>query len=361
MSAADVVIVGGGPAGLATAIEAAQQGLSVRVLERNTGIPDKACGEGIMPEGAEWLRSRRVAAEIDPAWCSEFVGIRYVQNGLTCAEARFRKGPGLGVRRLALAHALEARAAHLGVVVEHGVAARFVSQDDRGVRAEADGEPIDAALVVAADGLASPWRAALGLDPPTPEVRRFGQRRHFEGTSPGEFVEVHWSDGVEAYLTPTGTGRCGLAFLWESLPDQAARFDDLLARFPAVRERVESATVISDVRGAGPLARTVRSCVAGRVVLIGDAAGYVDAITGEGLSLAFASASALAPALRSVLDGDTAALEPYARAHARLFRRYALTAGAMVWLSRRPAWRRQAFALLRRAPFMFEQALSLVG
>jgi len=361
VSDVDVAVVGGGPAGLAAAIEAARRGLSVRVFEKQTGVPDKACGEGLMPEGRRWLDARGVTPLIDPAWSSPFLGIRYLQEDGPCAEGRFRDGSGLGVRRLALVQALELAAVRAGARVEHGTAVKLMGQHPRGVMLEVGGATIKAGLVVAADGLASPIRRAAGLELEPAAVRRFGQRRHFKGLPHNDFVDVHWTDGVEAYVTPVGPGHCGIAFLWESRRDEAARFEDLLDRFPAIRDQVRQAEPISEVRGAGPLSRRIRSCVAGRVVLIGDAAGYVDAITGEGLSLSFGSASALGAVLPAAVRGDQAVLARYARVHARLFRKYALYASALVWLSRRPRWRRRALAVLRRAPWLFEGALSLVG
>jgi flavin-dependent dehydrogenase len=357
----DVAIIGGGPAGLATSIEAVRRGLSVRVFERQTVTPDKACGEGIMPEGVGWLRARGVTELLDPAWHSPFAGIRYLQDGATLAEARFHSGPGLGIRRTALAEALKQAAVRRNIEITTGVTARVADSRGEVLRIEAGDESVDARFVVAADGLTSGVRRALGLDAPLPAVRRFGQRRHFQGVAASDFVEVHWSDGVEAYITPTGPHRCGVAFLWESQPDQAARFDDLLARFPTVRERFAGAETISEARGAGPLERYVPSCVNGRVIFAGDAAGYVDAITGEGLTLAFRTATALGEALADAVGGRLSALDDYARVHRRLFRRYALTAGSLVALSRRPWLRRGAFALLRRMPSVFDHALSIVG
>src|SRR5689334_11014644 len=101
---ADVLVVGGGPGGLATALHARRHGLSVIVAEPRDGPIDKACGEGLMPGGLAEL----TALGVDPAGMP-FRGIAYLSERQR-AEARFRTGPGRGVRRTTLHAALEARA-----------------------------------------------------------------------------------------------------------------------------------------------------------------------------------------------------------------------------------------------------------
>src|SRR5918911_4350702 len=87
---ADLLVVGGGPVGLATAIEGVLAGLSVVVLERRGSPVDKACGEGLMPAARSALD--RLGVEVSGR---EFTGIRYCAPG-TSAVARFRQGPGVG-------------------------------------------------------------------------------------------------------------------------------------------------------------------------------------------------------------------------------------------------------------------------
>src|SRR5207302_223360 len=100
-----------------------------------------------------------------------------------------------------------------------------------------------------------------------------------------------FAPGVEAYVTPAGVNRVGVAFLWEA--PGPTTFDEMLARFPALADRLGGAHADSKAVGAGPLLQQVKRMVSGRVLLLGDAAGYVDALTGEGLSLAFAQARVL--------------------------------------------------------------------
>jgi flavin-dependent dehydrogenase len=356
----DVAIVGGGPAGLATAIEARRRGLSVLVLERNPEIPDKACGEGLMPEGVRWLESRGAAQFLDREQCMPFVGIRYLQGSSTCAQARFRDGAGLGIRRMALTAALQRTAIKAGAVVEHGMAAKLNRIEPEAVFLDAGTHTVEARIAVAADGLLSPIRRQAGLDLALPELRRYGQRRHFRGVGSNDFVDVHWSDGVEAYVTPVGPGQCGVAMLWEKRAGENVLFEELLTRFPRLQTQLAGAEPISDVRGAGPLERRAKACLSGRLVLIGDAAGYVDAITGEGITLAFASATALGEVLPAAVSGDASVLSRYAVQHAKLFKSYARLASALVWLSRRPKLRAGALAAISRVPGLFDGGFALL-
>jgi flavin-dependent dehydrogenase len=362
---ADLAVVGGGPAGLAAAIGAARRGLKVVVVEKRAWPPDKACGEGLMPSGLHALERLGVRAFIDPAECAPFAGVRYVQEDGSSAEARFAPstGGGLGVRRLALTTALVRRAEELGVELRpRATVWRHTRLADR-VAIDLEAERLEARLLVAADGLASPLRHAEGLDVPARGPRRFGLRQHFRCAPFSPFVEVHFSRGVEAYITPAGANRVGVAFLWEdgAVP-QPISFSNLLHLFPAIVAQLAGAPADSEPRGAGPLLRMARAQVADRFVLLGDAAGYVDAITGEGLSLAFHAAEALAAILPEALrSGATReSLRPYERAFVRAFRRYSFFARALLALSRRPRWRRRVVRLLGKHPRLFEAALGWV-
>jgi flavin-dependent dehydrogenase len=225
-----------------------------------------------------------------------------------------------------------------------------------------DAGPVQASLVVAADGLASPLRRAAGLEAPARGPLRFGLRRHYRGEGDGTFVEIHFGPGVEAYLTPTGKGRLGVALLFERTFGPTT-FDSLLARLPGLAARLARATPDSEVRGAGPLRRRVLGRVRDRLALLGDAAGYVDAITGEGLSLGLLAAEALGGGLPAVLEAGATrrALQPYARWAAGAYRRYAWTAGTLLAMARRPGLRRGALSLLGRAPWLFERILRAVA
>jgi 2-polyprenyl-6-methoxyphenol hydroxylase-like FAD-dependent oxidoreductase len=362
----DVAVVGGGPAGLALACAAAARGLDVVVLERRQGALDKACGEGLLPAGRRALEALGAAALVDPAACSRIDELRWIDPDGLAAVARLPAGGGLGVRRTALSAALRARAAAAGAEVRTGadvVAHR--RERDRAVAALAGGEEVQARVLVAADGLASPIRRREGLDVPVPGPARFGVRRHFAVAPWAAAVEVHFAEGAEAYLTPVGPARVGVAFLFERplagreapVEPRAPAFDALLARFPALQDRLAGARPDTEPRGAGPLARRARARVADRLVLLGDAAGYLDAVTGEGLSLAFGCALDLAAALPDAIarGADAAALRGYEVAWRRRYRAYAAWTSLMLELSRHRRLRRAALQLARALPGAYER------
>lgn len=357
----DVAVVGGGPAGLATAIFASRAGLSTVMLDRSSGPPDKACGEGLMPAGVRVLEAMGARDRIGPADCAPFLGIRYVQEDGSCAEGRL-PSPGLGIRRTALTSALARRAGECGVEMRWSCQVEGFTTTAKSVTlATACGEVITSVLV-AADGLHSPLRRLAGLDRPSRLPQRLGLRQHFRVPPWSQFVEVHLGPGVEAFVTPAGEERVGIAFLFErDAVAETISFENLVQRFPTLASRLEDAPADSRARGAGPLAHRVRSRIADRFVLVGDSAGYVDAVTGEGISLALAGAQALGTMLPGALErGATRdSLLPYERAAAREFRRYAVVCRSVLGLARRPRLRRRVVRFLGSHPGLFDRLIAL--
>jgi flavin-dependent dehydrogenase len=297
----DVLVVGGGPVGLAAAIRCTLAGLSVTVAEPRTDPVDKACGEGVMPAAVRRLTALGVTPDGHP-----LRGIRYV-DATYQADALFTRGQGLGVRRTVLHAALAARAAALGIPVLPVRVTAF-GQDAGHVTAAG----VEARYLVAADGLHSTIRRALERDAPGhpgdgtragPGARkalpqRYGLRRHYRVAPWTDLVEVHWTPHAEAYVTPVSPGVVGIALLFAKRDhDTEGGFKARLAAFPALLDHLADAAPASEVRGAGPMRQNVRRRVYGRVLLAGDASGYVDALTGEGLGVGLAQAETLADCL----------------------------------------------------------------
>lgn len=327
----EVLVVGGGPVGLAAAVEARLAGRDVVVVEQRAGTVDKACGEGLMPGALRLLRTW----DVDPAG-RDLDGIDYrrADARTTPAVHRFRHGPGRGVRRTTLHAALRARAADLGVPVIRA-RVRDVRQDDDVVAAAG----LSARWLLACDGLHSTVARRLGLDAPArARSRRYGVRRHFRRAPWTDLVEVHWSAHAEAYVTPVADDLVGVALL-----GPRGRLDGLDA-FPDLRARLDGAPVDGPVLGAGPLRRRTVRRTAGRVRLVGDASGYVDALTGEGMRVGFAQARAAV----ATLDDARA----YERAWRAATRDYRVLTSALVGAATGPL-RRGVVPLARTSPALY--------
>ncbi len=339
----DLAIVGAGPAGLAVAIEAAERGLTSVVVEREKAPIDKACGEGLMPRGHE--RLLRLGVVLPSLATHPIEGIRYV-DGETSVSASFQQGSGVGVRRLVLSEALTARAAAAGADLRHGVTASGWDESADGVRLHTSSGDVDARWLVAADGLRSPIRTQAGI-PVRSYPPRFGARCHYRVQPWSRLVEVHWAPSYEAYVTPVGPDSVGVALLWGG---GSNRYDERLERLSALRARLGRPD--GSVRGAGPFGVLARRLVRGRVILAGDAAGFLDAITGEGVGIALESAGALVDAIARDRP------EEYERRWRRLTRRHHLVTGLLVAVARRPRRRRILLTALSERPQTFEDLLS---
>jgi flavin-dependent dehydrogenase len=232
------------------------------------------------------------------------------------------------------------------VEVREGIRVDTVVQWRDGVTLSFPGGSLDAAYVAIADGLGSlvPRERRGGLR------ERYGFRRHYRVAPWSSMVEVHWTDGAEAYVTPVSEDEVGIAILWHR---PASSWESMLSRFGALARHLGSASPITTVQGAGPFRRRTRRAAGGRVALVGDASGYVDAITGEGIAIAFECARALARSLR------TADLRVYERAHRSILSRYRRTTEFVLALAAFPFLRHGVVSVLSEQSWLFDHCLRL--
>jgi 2-polyprenyl-6-methoxyphenol hydroxylase-like FAD-dependent oxidoreductase len=335
--------VGGGPAGLAAAIQLRAKGLSVTVADGAKPPVDKACGEGLMPDTVAALCEMGVA--IQPAEGLPLRGVRFFSNGVAI-EANFKGAQGIGLRRTVLHARMAAHAAKIGVrLLWKSPVSEFSA---KGVRVR--GEFVAADWIVGADGSGSRVRRWAGLEAGNQKTRRFAFRSHFRLAPWSNYVEVYWAADSQAYITPVSDQEVCVAVLSEQ---SAMRASVIAAKFPELAARLGNAEALGTERGAVTTTNRLRKIYRDNVVLVGDASGAVDAITGEGLCLSFQHSAALADLLPS------RSLDEYQRIHRRLQLRPSIMGNLLSLLGSRQFVRERTFRAFAAEPPLFGRFLNL--
>jgi flavin-dependent dehydrogenase len=338
----DVFVVGGGPAGLAAAIAARARGLRVIVADGAKPPITKACGEGLLPDGLKALDELGVQLRVTDG-CA-FRGIQF-EDERASVSASFPGGLGLGIRREILHQRMIERARDCGVGLLWNMPVTGLCE--QGV--VAGGNKIRAQWVIGADGRRSRVRRWSGLENLAPQKSRFAFRVHYHLAPWSNFTEVHWGKEAQAYVTGVGEEEVCVVLISNQ---RDARFHEMLAKFQKLANRLKGAKQSSVERGAVTGMFVLKQVHRGSVALVGDASGSVDAITGEGLSLSFRQAIALADALAA---GN---LKSYQAAHRHLFRRPRLVGHLLLLLDRRNGLRERTMRALEAAPQLFERVLA---
>jgi menaquinone-9 beta-reductase len=343
-SETDVFVIGGGPAGLAAAIAAREKGLRVVVADGCEPPIDKACGEGLLPDGVAALQ--RLGIQVPFAEARRLCGIRFL-NGNQSEDALFPGGGcGLAIRRTSLHRMMLERASQVGAdllwrTVVTGIGPEGVQVGDRMVRAR---------WIAGADGSNSRVRRWAGIEGKRRARLRYAFRRHYRVAPWTDHMEVYWGEHCQGYATAVSDEQVCVAL---ASHDPNLRLDEGLRTLPALLARLQDAEVVSSERGSLTGNREFKRVWRSNVALIGDASGTVDAITGEGIGLAFSQAVALAGCLES---GD---LARYEIEHAQLALRPLWMARLMLTLDGRPRLQDRTLRVFQSHPEIFRRLVAL--
>lgn len=343
-SSSEVLIIGAGPAGIASAIAARLKGLEVSVADYRQPPVDKACGEGLLPEGVAALR--RLGIQFTPDVAQPFLGLRFRDN-FNSAAAYFPTRPAFGIRRTTLNNLLLGRARDLGV--NFFWRSRLTGLERN--LAKLNGHAVSFRWLVGADGFNSLVRKLAGLNSfQFYKSARLGFRRHFSVAPWSEMVEVYWGDGFQIFVTPTACDEICLSLFTSDL---RLRLAEAIQSFPELASRLKSVTPSDAELGSITSLRNSRRAARGSIALVGDASCTVDGIAGQGLTLAFQQAISLADSLSA---GD---LLPYAAAHHRITENARRMTGLLLLMSRSSWVRRKIFRLFSAKPEVFNQMIAL--
>jgi menaquinone-9 beta-reductase len=364
-----VLIAGGGVGGASLAILLGRAGVEVELFERSTFPREKPCGEGLMPAGVAALERMGLASAIGGA---PFFGVRYIFPNFKM-EGQFpaRKGKpaeGRGQRRLhldgilfAAASATPGVSAYTGAQVDAPIV-----ENGRVTGIIVDGEQRRGDLVIAADGLNSPIRKALGLDMPLSR-KRFGLRVHFRvkpGCEQPPWVDVFPRRGYELYVTPLPDREVLVAALVESdgLDGPASsEFTRWVNSEPMLAERLHGAEQISPLAGCSPLGARAKTGAVPGAVLLGDAAGFVDPITGSGMAQALATAELLSKYVVQREIPEEVWMQRFEQERRAMMRDTRIVTNAALWLASHPNVARGAYQAMRGAPAVFRHFVSVCG
>jgi menaquinone-9 beta-reductase len=339
----EVLIVGAGPAGIVAAIAARRQGLQATVVDARKPPIDKPCGEGILPQGVAALETLGIS--LPPEESFPFRGIQFV-DAEHSARANFAGVTGRSMRRVKLHQLLVDHAVEAGVEFRWG---ERVMQIDEGVVATAK-EQLSYRWLIGADGQNSAVRKWARLDSPAARRKRFGFCSHIQMWPWSDAAEVHWGRDCQIFITPMKSQEVGVAVISRN---PALRLAGALARFPALAKKFRGSRPTTRESGDATSLLILPAVTRGRVALVGDASGTVDAVTGHGLSLSFRQAIPLAEAMKR------ADLGYYQHAHQRIAAVPVMMSRLMLLMDANPWIRRRTIRLLEKTPGLFAKMLAI--
>ncbi len=279
-----LAIVGGGPVGLGLALFLAKKGHYVTVFEQGAYPRDKACGQGIMPKG-QALLSELLQIDLKEIGYY-FSGIDYIDQDLILSGKLAY--PGIGIERRVLSEHLYNKVKSNQLIHLRENTSVSLQSNNQSVLLHDGTESIRFDYIFACDGIHSPLRKALGMQKKRRGPLRQGARVHFRQAPWCDHVQVYWHDGVEAYVTPVGENRLEVAFLWykDSLSqDKLPLQEKLFSYFPKLCKRLDFNQIDGDFKGSAPFSYVAKKSRSKNVFFVGDSYGFLDGITGEGISL----------------------------------------------------------------------------
>lgn len=343
-----MVVVGGGPVGSTLGLLLPDS----LVLEMAEFPRDKVCGEGLMPAGLAILRA--AGADLPEESFPVLEGVRYRLADGRSARAGFAQGTGRGVRRTRLDSFLAGLCG-----VRSGVRVTGVRALPDRVELETSAGRLTTRVVVAADGLRSSVARGLGWRRPPRGPGRYAIVGHLGASTRGHDIEVSLLGGLETYLAPVGEGEVLLAVLGPKGRLRADR-QSVEETYRSIVERAHpelaGQPLLGRLRGAGPFNLRAATPARGRVFLVGDAAGFLDPLTGDGITAGLQQAQVLAQLLRSDM---ARAAQRYRQFWTRQWRRRV----AVAWLARRlsgsPGLSQRAVAGMAVRPEALQRLLSV--
>ena len=334
----DVLVIGAGPAGSAVATALAASGREVLLLERSAHPRPKACAEYASPRIAEELRLLGLPRDRWRGDALPLTGMRVIR-GNDAVEIRYRDASGprtaWGLDRLIFDAVLAAHATDRGArLLERAAFDEPVWTDGRVsgalVRTPDGQRAVTCRWLIGADGARSRVAARLGVERRVLAPRRLGMVAHYEGDPElADHGEMHIGRGWYVGLAPLAGGRLnvGMALPLDGRIRGSARerFQAGIDGIPAVAARLRGLKQLTPIRGASPIGQRVARAAGPGWMLVGDAAGFIDPFTGEGIYRALRSARAAAEALAG---GDLGAEDRYRAARRRAF----AAKDALTWL-----------------------------
>jgi geranylgeranyl reductase family protein len=328
--APDAIVVGAGPAGALAALRLARAGLRVSLVDRAAFPRDKLCGDTLNPGALSLLDQYALGAVVRGRGVVT-TGMLVTGPGRAAVAADYPDGLyGAAIRRRHLDLILVEAAVRAGVAFECGVRATdlLLSTNGRveGVRARTGAREhlLRGRIVIAADGRASRLAGRLGLATFT-APRRWAYGACFDGvtdlTSRGE---MHIRPDGYLGVAPLGAGIANVCVVREGRPAvRGERPESVIAEAvaadPALRARFRAARRVSDVSVLGPLAVSARAAGCPGLLLAGDAAGFIDPMTGDGMRFALRGGELAAAAALREIESGAASHEWLAAERAREF------------------------------------------